>query len=477
MISLKQLSPDLEMASNESLRPPEKARVVSYTDRQPPPFGHQLLEYFCFDPGYINLNHGSYGSLPAPVSEACRVIADEVEGNSDKFIRLTYEPLWDRCCERIADLLGAAVDECVFVPNTSHGMGTVLSNINWKKGDVIIKPNITYVGVERSARHLADMNPPVALEMVDIGPPYTLNDIFKAFETALNRAQASAEYVALTEKGERPRIVVLVDAISSVPGLLMPWERVVDLCKRHENVWSLVDAAHAIGQLVGINLSEIVPDFWVSNCHKWLYAKRGCAVLYVPRKNHHIIKSTFPTSVFYISPEEEAADPTLPRLPNFAEQFKWTGTHDPSPYLSVGPALDFREWLGGEVKINEYCRDLAIRGGKRFAEILETEEMDKTPNRELTLNMVNVKLPLPSTPAKAARSEIDKFFKKKLLLERNAFASPFYHNDGWWVRCSAQVWNEISDFEHVAKAYKELCVEVMENVISEKGELREGYAT
>ena len=84
-----------------------------------------------------------------------------------------------------------------------------------------------------------------------------------------------------------------------------------------------------------------------------------------------------------------------------------TGTHDPSPYLSVGPglphfvaahvdadekcrspALDFREWLGGEVKINQYCRDLAIRGGKRFAEILETEEMDKTPNRELTLNMV-----------------------------------------------------------------------------------------
>lgn len=83
-----------------------------------------------------------------------------------------------------------------------------------------------------------------------------------------------------------------------------------------------------------------------------------------------------------------------------------TGTHDPTPYLSIGPgafpvtsvrvltehlvhtALDFREWLGGEVKINAYCRDLAVRGGKRVAEILGTEEMDNTPNRELTLNMV-----------------------------------------------------------------------------------------
>jgi hypothetical protein len=51
-------------------------------------------------------------------------------------------------------------------------------------------------------------------------------------------------------------------------------------------------------------------------------------------------------------------------------------------------ALDFRDWLGGEVKINAYCRDLAIRGGKRLAEILGTEEMDETPTRELTLNMV-----------------------------------------------------------------------------------------
>ena len=84
------------------------------------------------------------------------------------------------------------------------------------------------------------------------------------------------------------------------------------------------------------------------------------------------------------------------------------GTHDPVLYLSIGPgafyvvgiyicvlkkhfvrtALDFREWLGGEAKINGYCRDLAIRGGKTLAEILGTEEMDETPTRELTLNMV-----------------------------------------------------------------------------------------
>ena len=51
-------------------------------------------------------------------------------------------------------------------------------------------------------------------------------------------------------------------------------------------------------------------------------------------------------------------------------------------------ALDFRRWLGGEVRINAYCRDLAVKGGRRLAKILGTEGMDKTNSNELTLNMV-----------------------------------------------------------------------------------------
>lgn len=49
-------------------------------------------------------------------------------------------------------------------------------------------------------------------------------------------------------------------------------------------------------------------------------------------------------------------------------------------------ALDFRNWLGGEIKINEYCHNLALQGGQRLAEIFGTRVMD--PNGDLTLNMV-----------------------------------------------------------------------------------------
>ena len=85
---------------------------------------------------------GSYGCIPIPVSEACEIITDEVERNPDKFIRLTYEPLWIRCRERVANLIGADINECVLVPNTTHGIDTVLRNLDWKKGDVIIKSTV-----------------------------------------------------------------------------------------------------------------------------------------------------------------------------------------------------------------------------------------------------------------------------------------------------------------------------------------------
>lgn len=96
------------------------------------------------------------------------------------------------------------------------------------------------------------------------------------------------------------------------------------------------------------------------------------------------MKTAFPTSFGYVSPlDDDAAS-----APNFIGQFEWNGTIDPTPYLSIGPALDFREWLGGETKINNYTRALAIAGGKRVAEILGTYVMDDTENSELTLNMV-----------------------------------------------------------------------------------------
>lgn len=52
-------------------------------------------------------------------------------------------------------------------------------------------------------------------------------------------------------------------------------------------------------------------------------------------------------------------------------------------------ALKFREWMGGEERINAYCRDIAFRGGQVLAKILGTQILD--PTGDMTLNMVTRK--------------------------------------------------------------------------------------
>lgn len=59
------------------------------------------------------------------------------------------------------------------------------------------------------------------------------------------------------------KVVAVIDAIVSNPGARLPWKEMVAICK-DAGVWSVVDAAHAIGQEVDINLSEAKTDFWVS---------------------------------------------------------------------------------------------------------------------------------------------------------------------------------------------------------------------
>lgn len=71
----------------------------------------------------------------------------------------------------------------------------------------------------------------------------------------------------------------LTDAICSMPGVVVPWERLCSLFKNN-GILSLVDAAHLMGHRA-VNLKQTDPDFWVSNVHKWCFAPRSVSVLYV----------------------------------------------------------------------------------------------------------------------------------------------------------------------------------------------------
>lgn len=100
------------------------------------------------------------------------------------------------------------------------------------------------------------------------------SEIVKKTEEVLakyNQSRTVRPYEPSTAIGvnshERVRLVV-IDSIASVPGVIYPWEQVVALCRKY-GALSLVDAAHSIGQHK-VDMKKADPDFFISNCHKWL---------------------------------------------------------------------------------------------------------------------------------------------------------------------------------------------------------------
>lgn len=103
------------------------------------------------------------------------------------------------------------------------------------------------------AQYLSDIEPHPEIDNFRLVFPTTRSDVIEQFRAHLR---------ALPRK-PGGKLVAIIDGIISAPGVLLPWQELVKICKS-ENVISIVDAAHNIGQELNIKLGEADPDFWVS---------------------------------------------------------------------------------------------------------------------------------------------------------------------------------------------------------------------
>ncbi|EXJ63916.1 hypothetical protein A1O7_00251 [Cladophialophora yegresii CBS 114405] len=336
-------------------------------------FGHGFKSQFLFDPKYTNLNHGSFGSYSLPVRNALRGYQKLAEAAPDKFLRYQYVDLLDKSRERIARLLNVPPDECVFVQNATSGVNTVLRNLQYKEKDCIIYFDTIYGAIEKTLASIVETNPQLQLRKVGHGQdfayslPCTHSEILNALSQTISR---------VLYDGLNPKVCVF-ETIVSLPGVRFPFERITKMCKEY-GILSLIDGAHGVGQ-IPLNLSQLDADFFVSNCHKWLYTPRGCAVFHVPKRNQHLIRTTFPTSHGFVPQSSSSIRNPLPPTEKsaFVNLFQFVATADNAPYYCVPAALNFRQNLcGGEEAIYNYIRDIAQRGADLLAMLLGTEVMD-----------------------------------------------------------------------------------------------------
>ncbi|KAE8415960.1 pyridoxal phosphate-dependent transferase [Aspergillus pseudocaelatus] len=450
------------------------------------PFGAQMREHFLFDTNFKNLNHGSFGTYPCAVQTALHQHQHSAEARPDLFYRITRAQGIDESRRIVANLLNIPVNECVFVKNATTGVGTVLRNLVFQKGDAVVYFDTIYGAVEKGLYSVMEASP-VTTRKVEYQLPISHEDLVSRFRDVVSCARA---------EGLNVRVAVF-DTIVSNPGVRFPFEKLVEVC-RDEGILSLVDGAHGIGH-IPLDLGSLRPDFFTSNLHKWLFVPRGCAVLHVPLRNQHLIRTTYPTSWGYIPPPSSGEiTPTVTQGKSaFEYLFEYVSTTDDTPWLCVPAAMKFRtEVCGGEDRIYAYLETLAREAGDIVARALGTEVMQEPGLKEgetsqlRRCGLATVRLPIAVSSATAASgngggavtrvqgedgtsylriqsslvSTVSTWFRDTLFDRYETFVPVFQHGGWLWTRLSAQVYLEKEDFEWLGGVLKECCDRVEREV-------------
>ncbi|KAI0880536.1 PLP-dependent transferase [Annulohypoxylon maeteangense] len=436
---------------NQSSNPPNTRGDVLGKSGISAAFGQRALQHFDFDPEYRNLNHASFGASPSAIRKKLCQFQDLAEAMPDQFIRYQAPDFLNESREAVAELLNAPTDTVVLVPNASVGVNTVLRNITWNEDskDEILYFSTIYGACGKTIDYMVDSSQNrVSAREIRLRYPLEDDEVIAALRDAI---EASAKSMKRTR-------VCLFDTVSSLPSVRLPFERITEIC-REAGILSLIDGAQGVG-MIDIDLKALDPDFFVSNCHKWLYVPRSCAVLYVPLRNQAIITSSLPTSHGYI-PKSETGRRFNP-MPKqnksaFINNFQFVGTLDTSAYLCVKDAIEWRRRiLGGEPRIIEYTQTLAREGGKKVASILGTDVLDNKSASMSRCATTNVALPL--RPGEAARAP--EWMMETMISDYKTFIPLFSHSGRLWARISAQVYLDIQDFEWAGRMLLELCERV-----------------
>lgn len=326
----------------------------------------------------------------------------------------------------------------------------VLRNLSFKQGDCILYFPTTFEACKNTIKHVSGMSPATAVMVESSIAPEALCE-------ALERT-----IINLDNSGLSPKICV-IDTLSSFPGIRMPFEKLVRICKHH-GILSYVDGAHGIGH-IPLDVAELNPDFLASNCHKWLYVPRKCAVLYIAEHSHHLIRSGLPTGAV-LDPEDCKTPSPL------AAKFGSLSTLDGNTCLCVDAAIKFRTrvvWqdLRGEEAIYAYLQHLAIEGAVIISEALGgTGIFEGIYGVASRCGFANVKLPLDYhevTKGDAANANLCSQWMMSTLIEKHNTSLLIAVYDGfWWARISAQIYLDLNDFIWLGDTLKALCEEVQQ---------------
>lgn len=382
-------------------------------------------QHWLLDPEVIFLNHGAFGACPRRVLEFQSEWRARMERQPLQFLVREMEPPLDAAREALAQFTGADADDLVFLPNATTGVNTVLRSLEFKPSDELVVTNQEYNACRNALDFVAERS---GARVVVANLPFPL--------------QHSEELIEPILECVTPRTrLALLDHVTSQTGVVLPIIQLVNELN-HRGVDTLVDGAHAPG-MVPLNLNQIGAAYYTGNCHKWLCAPKGAALLHVRRDKQKFIR---PLTISH------GANSARKDRSRFLLEFGWPGTWDASAALSVPEAIRFLGSLmpGGWPEITARNRALALAARKILLDALAVAE----PCRDEFIGSLAT-VPLPDAPPDGwPRLPFNEYPLQDALRMKHRIEVPIIP---WpappkrWLRISAQLYNALPQYEWLAK--------------------------
>jgi isopenicillin-N epimerase len=305
--------------------------------------------HYLLDPDTIFLNHGSFGATPRSVMAAYWDWQVQLESQPVQFITREMLPALQHARQTLGDYLNADADDLVYIPNATFGVNIIARSLQLAPGDEILTTDHEYGACENVWNFMGQKNGTALVKQavsLPLASPAEIADHFWQGVTTRTR-------------------VIFISHITSPTAVRLPVETI---CKRARaaGILTIIDGAHAPGQ-ISLDLTDIDPDFYVGNCHKWMQSPKGAGFLYTRRELQSRIE---PLVISWGWGENGSFTSGKPYL----DYFEWMGTNDPSAYLSVPAAIQFQErhhWSA----IQQRCQRILGVGLKRIDELTGLESV------------------------------------------------------------------------------------------------------
>jgi isopenicillin-N epimerase len=384
------------------------------------------------DPAVAFLNHGSYGACPAEILRHQSALRAEMEAEPVRFLGRELERRLDAARAALGAFVGADPDDLAFVANATGGVNAVLRSLRLEAGDELLTTDHAYAACRNTLDYVAERT---GARVVVATVPFPVADPEAVVDVVL--------------AGVTPRTrLALVDHVTSPTGLVLPLARIVAALSAR-GVDTLVDGAHAPG-MIPLDLGRLGAAYYSANCHKWLCTPKGSAFLWVRRDRQAAIH---PLTISHGAKGERAG------RTRFRLEFDWTGTQDPTAWLTVPRAIDYLGGLveGGWPALMARNRGLALEARRRLCAAVGTPPA--CPD-EMIGSLASVLLPdNPSTPTGWRVPEP----LQARLFEGHGIEVPVMRWPGpprRLVRVSCQLYNRVEQYAALADALrKELAAE------------------